>query len=56
MIAGALGVKGQKMGEEQKRYERAVREKERKRIEGEKEEGRRREREREEAKRSIWDD
>ena len=56
MIAGALGVKGQKMGEEQRRYERAVREKERKRLDGEKEEEGRREREKEEARRAVWND
>ena len=56
MIAGALGVRGPKMTEEQKKYESAVREKEKKRIENEKEEGRRREKEKEEAKKAVWDD
>lgn len=56
MIAGALGVRGPKMTEEQKKYESAVREKEKKRIEKEKEEGRRREKEKEEAKKAVWDD
>ena len=56
MIAGALGVKGPKMTEEQKTYERVVKEKEKRRIENEKEEGRRRENEVSEAKRAVWDD
>ena len=56
MIAGALGVKGPKMTEEQRKYERAVREKERKRIENEREEVRRKEREANEAKKAVWDD
>ena len=56
MIAGALGVKGPKMTEEQRKYEKAVREKERKRMETEKEEGMRREREAAEAKKAVWDD
>lgn len=56
MIAGALGWKGPKITEEQRQYERVVREKERKRIEGEREEARKREREKEEAKKAVWDD
>ena len=56
MIAGALGLKGPKMTEEQKKYEKAVREKERRRIENEREEGRRREDEANKAKRAVWDD
>ena len=56
MIAGALGVRGPQMTEEQKKYESAVREKEKKRIENEKEEARRKEKEKEDAKRAVWDD
>ena len=56
MIAGALGVKGPKMTEEQRQYERVVREKERKRIEGETEDAKRREREKEDARKAVWDD
>ena len=56
MIAGALGVRGPKMTEEQKKFESVVREKEKRRIENEKEEARRREKEKEEAKKAVWDD
>ncbi|KAL9638309.1 MAG: hypothetical protein Q9164_001637 [Protoblastenia rupestris] len=56
MIAGALGVKSPKLTEEQKLYEKAVRDKERKRIEGEREDVRRREREKEEARKAVWDE
>lgn len=55
MIAGALGVKPPKKTEESKAYERAVREKERKRKEVAKEEARKAEREKEEARRAIWE-
>ena len=55
IIAGALGVKGPSMTEDQRRYEKAMREKERKRIEREREEERRSEKEKEEARRSVWD-
>ena len=55
IIAGALGQKVPKMTEEGRAYERAVREKEKKRIVREKEERVRVEREVEEAKRSVWD-
>ncbi|KAL9077125.1 MAG: hypothetical protein Q9161_000391 [Pseudevernia consocians] len=55
LIAGALGVKPPKQTEESKAYERAVREKERKRREAAKEEAGRAEREKEEAKRAIWE-
>lgn len=55
MIAGALGVKTPKMGEEQRQYERAVREKEKKKKERERAEREQREKEAEEAKRSVWD-
>lgn len=56
MIAGALGVRAPKKTEEQRAYERAVREKEIKRIQAEKEEGKRREEERERAKAAAWSD
>jgi hypothetical protein len=56
MIAGALGVKAPPKTEEARAYERAVREKEKKRLAKEKE-GRRAETEAaERAKRQIWDD
>lgn len=55
MIAGALGVKPPKKSEENKAYERAVREKERKRRDMAKEEARKAEREKEEARRAIWE-
>ena len=56
MIAGALGVKTPKPTEEGKAYERAVREKERKRRERAKEEVGRQEKEIEEARRAVWDE
>lgn len=55
MIAGALGVKPPKRSEENKAYERAVRENERKRRELAKEETERTKREKEEARRAIWE-
>lgn len=56
MIAGALGVKAAPKSEEARAYERAVREKERKRLAKEKE-GKRAEVEAaERAKRQVWDD
>ncbi|KAL9133330.1 MAG: hypothetical protein Q9175_005487 [Cornicularia normoerica] len=55
LIAGALGVKPPKKTEESKAYERAVREKERKRREMAKEEAGKTEREKEEARRAIWE-
>jgi hypothetical protein len=56
MIAGALGVKAPKATEEQKAYERAVREKERRRREEERDAERRRQEEAERAKAAIWND
>ena len=56
MIAAGLGVRAPKKTEEMRRYERAVRERERGRIEREREEKSRGEREREEAQRAIWED
>lgn len=56
MIAGALGVKAPKKTEEQRMYEKAVREKEVRRRDREKEEKKREEEEKEKARRSVWDD
>ena len=56
MIAGALGVRAPKRTEEQRQYDKAVREKEMKRKEREKEEKKREEAEREKAKAAMWDD
>ncbi|KAK3306656.1 uncharacterized protein B0T15DRAFT_148862 [Chaetomium strumarium] len=56
MIASALGMRAPKLTEEQKAYDRAVREKERKRLEQEKEEKRKKEEEIAKAKQAIWED
>lgn len=56
MIAGALGIRAPKKTEEERAYEKAVREGERKRREREKVEKVREEEERERAKRSVWED
>ncbi|KAK4238396.1 coiled-coil domain-containing protein R3HCC1L [Achaetomium macrosporum] len=56
MIASALGMRAPKLTEEQKAYDRAVREKERKRLEQEKEEKRKREEEIAKARQAIWED
>ena len=56
MIAGALGIRAPKKTEEERAYERAVREKEVKRREREKAEEKEREEERERARRSVWED
>ncbi|KAI8624501.1 hypothetical protein F5Y19DRAFT_312112 [Xylariaceae sp. FL1651] len=56
MIASALGVRAPKQTEEQKAYDRAVREKERKKREEEREAERRRMEEAEKAKAAMWDD
>jgi hypothetical protein len=56
MIAGALGVKAPKKTEEQRAYEKAVKEKERKRREGEREARVRAEKEAERARESVWGD
>ncbi|KAI0525902.1 hypothetical protein F5B22DRAFT_258615 [Xylaria bambusicola] len=56
MIASALGVRAPKQTEEQKAYDRAVREKERKKREEEREVERSRAQEAEKAKAAIWDD
>lgn len=56
MIASALGVKAPKLTDEQKAYDRALREKERKKRELEKEEEKKRQAEAEKAKIAIWED
>ncbi|KAK4126309.1 hypothetical protein N657DRAFT_643102 [Parathielavia appendiculata] len=56
MIASALGMRAPKPTEEQRAYDRAVREKERKRREEEKERERKREEEVAKARQAIWDD
>lgn len=55
MIAAGLGVRKPRDSEEGRAYERAVREKERRRVEGERDARKREEREREEAKRGVWE-
>jgi len=56
LIAGALGVRPPKKTEEQRAYDRAVKEKEMKRREREKDAARRAEEHAEKAKRAAWDD
>jgi hypothetical protein len=56
MIAGALGVKGPKKTEEQRAYDKAIKEKEMKRRNQEKEAVARAKEEAEKAKAAIWDD
>jgi hypothetical protein len=56
MIAAGLGLKVPKQTEEQKAYDRAVREKERKRREQDREEQKRKEAELEKARQAIWED
>jgi hypothetical protein len=56
MIAAGLGLKVPKQTEEQKAYDKALREKERKRREEEREQEKRRQAEAEKAKQSIWED
>ncbi|KAK1987990.1 hypothetical protein LZ30DRAFT_684193 [Colletotrichum cereale] len=56
MIASALGVKVPRMTEEQRAYDKAVKEKERKRREEEKAAEKRRLEEAEKAKAAIWED
>lgn len=55
MIAGALGVKVPAKSEDGMAYERAVREKERRRVEKGREERRREEEEKERARREVWE-
>nr|CEG04234.1 unnamed protein product [Fusarium clavum] len=56
MIAAGLGLKAPKQTEEQKAYQRSVREQERKKREQEREEERKRQAETEKAKAAVWDD
>ncbi|KAM0325492.1 hypothetical protein ACHAQA_007479 [Verticillium albo-atrum] len=56
MIAGALGVKAPKMTEEQRAYEKSVREQERKRRDAEREREKREREEAERAKLAVWED
>jgi len=56
MIASALGVRAPRMTEEQREYDRAVREKERKKREEEREAEQKRKEEAERAKAAVWDD
>ena len=56
MISGALGIKAPKKTEEGMAYEKAIREKERKRREKVKVEEERATREREERRKAVWDD
>lgn len=56
MIAGALGMKPLKRNEEARAYERAIREKESKRIARELEERKAAEERRQQASRQVWDD
>lgn len=56
MIAGALGLRAPKLTEEQKAYDRAVREAERKRRDAERAEEKRREEEAARRRREIWED
>ncbi|KAI2635220.1 hypothetical protein GGS21DRAFT_100168 [Xylaria nigripes] len=56
MIASALGVRAPRPTDEQRAYDRAVRDKERKKREEEREAVRRREEEAEKAKAAIWND
>jgi hypothetical protein len=56
MIAAGLGLKVPKQTEEQKAYDKALREKERKRRQLEKEEQKKKEAELEKARQAIWED
>ena len=56
LIAGALGVRAPKRTEEQRAYDRAIREKEQKKKDKEKEERKKEEEEKEKLKASVWDD
>ncbi|KAL9050984.1 MAG: hypothetical protein Q9162_006304 [Coniocarpon cinnabarinum] len=55
MIAAGIGIKAPKRSEEQKQYDKAMRENEAKRINQQKEEKKRQEEERERARAAIWD-
>lgn len=56
MIAGALGVRVPKQTEEQRAYEKAMREKERKQREEDRDKEKRRQAEVEKAKQAVWED
>ncbi|ODA77995.1 hypothetical protein RJ55_06598 [Drechmeria coniospora] len=56
MIAAGLGLKAPKQTEEQRAYQRSVREQEKKRREQEREQERKRREEAERAKAAVWDD
>lgn len=56
LIAGALGVRAPKGTEEQRQYDKAVREKEQKRRDREKEDKKKEEEERIRARAAVWDD
>lgn len=56
MIAGALGVKAPKKSEEARAYERAVREKETKRLAREREDCKTEEEKRQQARSQVWED
>ncbi|KAM7211943.1 hypothetical protein V8F06_012686 [Rhypophila decipiens] len=56
MIAGALGLRAPKLTEEQKAYDRAVREKEKRRKEEERELQKKREEDAARAKQAVWED
>jgi hypothetical protein len=56
MIAGALGVRAPRRTEEEREYDRAMREKERKRRTEEKEREKREAEDREARKKAVWDD
>lgn len=56
LIAGALGVRAPKRTEEEREYDKAMREKERKRREEERNREKKEKEEVEERKRSVWED
>lgn len=56
LIAGALGVRAPKRTDEEREFDRAMREKERKRRNEEREREKRETEEREARKKAIWDD
>lgn len=56
LIAGALGVRAPKRTEEEREYDRVVREKEKKRREEERDRERREKEEAERRKKAVWED
>jgi hypothetical protein len=56
MIAAGLGLKAPKQTEEQKAYQRSIKEQEKKKKDQEREEEKRKQEEREKAKAAVWDD